>query len=376
MKRIFCITISILLTLSTVGCNSREAIKAPVETRFERYIEPYCKNNGFSGSILISDKGNVVFKKGYGMADYEKSVPNETGTQFRIASITKQFTAMCIMILQEKGLVDVNDKVDRFIPDYPNGCEISIHDLLAMSSGITNDIPGILPQYDFASGTYTNHGKPTRKDEYFTPSDMINLFKNKPLNFKPGEKFKYSNSNYIILGYIIEKISNMSYEDFVKKNIFIPLDMKNSGYENNKVHPSVAVGYDKLSPEPVRTISYNMSIFFSCGGLYSTVEDLYKWDQALYTERLVKSETMAKVFKPYTRMKDYPYHSYGYGWVVNELSKKPQVEHDGTLPGYCSFIIHAEDTKRTIIVLCNNTDFTPRIHDFCTGFFSILNGLQ
>lgn len=364
--------ISVLLFKKIMYQNS---VTETVNSTLENRIESDYNNGNFSGSVLVAQNGKVVFEKSYGMADYENKVPNTVDTTFRIGSVTKQFTAMSIMMLEEKGFLDINDKVNKYIPDYPAGDEITIQNLLTMSSGIPNNMTDLFPEYDVASGNYDSD-KAILKDEHLTPSQLINLFKNKPLNFKPGEKFEYSNSNYIILGYIIEKISNMSYEDFLKKNIFIPLDMKNSGYDNNEVLSNKAIGYDKISPKPVKTFSWDMSLFFSCGGLYSTVEDLYKWDQALYTEKLVKKETLAKIFKSYTKITGdtgYSYCSYGYGWIVQDLAQKPIVEHNGVVPGFLSYIYRNESTKKTIIVLCNNFGAYPKYPEFCNALVTITN---
>jgi CubicO group peptidase (beta-lactamase class C family) len=375
MKKLSITLILILFIALSGGCTTSQNVSTEViNTRATKFIEKYIEDNNFSGNIFLAKNGNVIFEKSYGMADYEGNISNQATTKFRIGSMTKQFTAMCIMILQERGLLSVNDKLSKFISDFPNGDQISIHNLLSMSSGITNNITGILPNYDLEVGAYITEGKYTLKDEHFTPDQLINLFKDKPLDFKSGTKFEYSNSNYVLLGYIIEKLTNMSYEDFVKSNIFAPLGMENSGNDNNEALSDKALGYVKINPNPVKAISYDMSIFYSCGSLYSTIEDLYKWDQALYTEKLIKKETMESMYKPYTKIEEYPYHSYGYGWIVSDIAKKPKIEHNGHLPGFTSYIYHDETSKDTIIILCNNEDFFLKLSDFTYNISSILNG--
>lgn len=368
-RKIFAGFIAIIILIQT-GCNYKVE---PLADRVDKYIENSYKDGGFNGTILIADNGAIVYEKSYGYSDFENKMPNSSETIFKIGSITKQFTAMAIMMLQEYGKLKLEDKLNKYIPDFPGGNTITIHNLLSMSSGITNDVKGVLPIYDRTKGTYIDLNSETLKDKTFTVEELISLFKNKNINFKAGERFEYSNSNYILLAYIIEKVSGMSYKEFLNNKIFIPLGMVNTGFVEDELNANVAVGYDKVTSPQIKTFSYSMSIFYGFGDVCSTVEDLYKWDRSLYTETLVKNSTIKKMFEPFTSIKDYPNHSYGYGWIVNDLTTSPISEHDGALPGFSSYIFRATSTKRTIIILTNNTSFISKIYNFKEDLVQILN---
>ena len=228
------------------------------------------KRDHFSGSILIARDGKVLFSQGYGMANLEHDVPNTPQTKFRLGSITKQFTAMAIMILQERGKLNVQDKVKKYLPDAPKAWdEITIHHLLTHTSGIPNytAFPEFLKTL------------PVR----VTLKELIAKFKDKPLDFKPGEKFRYSNSGYVVLGQIIETASGQNYPTFMKEAIFDPLEMNDTGYDNaTAIIKHRASGYTRRLGIVLTNCDYvDMSIPHAAGALYSTVEDLLKWDQAL-----------------------------------------------------------------------------------------------
>ena len=344
MKRgIVWLLILVLFATLCGGCSN-------LTKKIEHNIDQFCMNNNFSGSILIADNGKILLKKSYGMADYEKKIPNTPQTIFRLASVSKQFTATCIMMLEERGLLSVNDPVNKYIPDYPNGDIITLHHLLTHTSGI--------PEY------FTDLNN---LDHYFTPGDIIRIFKDRPLEFAPGARFKYSNSNYILLGYIIEEVSHMKYEDFVKRNIFEPLGMNDSGYDHNEEMPNKAVGYESINnpnhnPEYKKAVYIDMSYPYAAGALRSTVEDLYKWDQALYTEKILKQETLARMFTGYPNGENIGI-PFGYGWVIDKPGEKPWVSHQGELPGFRSYIFRDTKLRRTVIILCNY-EFCPMAREF------------
>jgi CubicO group peptidase (beta-lactamase class C family) len=303
----------------------------------------------FTGSVLIVKEGRVLFRKGYGMADYEKKIPNTLLTNFRLGSITKQFTAMCILILEEKGLLNVNDPISKYICDYPNGDKITIHNLLTHTSGIAT--------YYYRYSDDVNH--------YYSPRDLISLFKDKPALFQPGEKFEYNNSNYILLGYIIEKVSGLKYKEFLQQYIFTPLDMNNSGYEDGKtIFQNKATGYQLFWFHLVKADNPDMSIYYSGAGLRSTVEDLYKWDQALYTEKLVKKKTLKKMFAIYYR----EVIPYSYGWYIERFGC---MFHGGYVDGFSSFIYRDTWKHLVIIILSNEEDKDLKVYlDRITDIFS------
>jgi CubicO group peptidase (beta-lactamase class C family) len=222
MKQLFCLSLlSFLVTMvSVVGQTtpgSQQEKTKSIEAEVDAYVKPYLEMGGFSGSILIAKGGKILLKKGYGMANYELGVPNTPDTKFHIASVSKPFTAAAVMLLQERGLLSVSDPLTKFISDYPKGDKITVHHLLTHTSGIPN--VNNYPDYD-AKSKFPQ-----------TPASLVEMFKNKPLIMQPGDQYNYSNSNYNLLAYIIEKVSGKSYGEFLKENIFQPLAMKDTGHD-------------------------------------------------------------------------------------------------------------------------------------------------
>lgn len=308
-----------------------------VQSKLLRYMNNYYRKKSFSGTIIVTKDDEVILNKGYGKANYDNNIENKPQTIFEIASLTKQFTATAILKLQEKSLLSVQDTVDKYIPDYPNGDKITIYNLLTHTSGI----PDYLEYF----------GSVDTQTQTYTVDELVGLFKNEPSNFRPGESFDYSNSNYTLLGYIIEKVSNMSYEDYIQENILDPLNLKNTGFINNKVNiKDSSIGYYFINknlytqaeaPETEALLSY------SAGEIYSTTEDLNKWENALFTEKVIKRESLDEMFTPHL-------NNYGYGWFINENDDGDKVIfHSGNLPGYTSYVERNIDKNYQFIILCN-----------------------
>ena len=308
--------------------------------KIDTFLTKLTSNNMFSGSVLIAKDGKIILSKGYGLADEENDVLNTTKTKFRIGSLTKQFTAMAILILQERGKLDVQDKICKYVKDCPASWQdITIHHLLTHTSGIPDYTQ--LPGFD---------GKITLP---MSVMQTIQLFKEKPLEFKPGSRWSYSNSGYHLLGYIIEQASGTRYQVFLRENIFGPLDLKDTDYDNNTiVVKHRAAGYASVG----RKARYlDMSLPYSAGGLYSTVEDLYLWDQALYTDKLISKKSLALMFTPFAEVPGAPpFAAYGYGWLISKPKiDHPFVGHVGQIFGFASLIMRYPDDKVTLIVLSN-----------------------
>ncbi|MBT7826965.1 MAG: beta-lactamase family protein, partial [Bacteroidetes bacterium] len=284
--------ILLMIFMSSHYCNSQS-----IQEEVEAYMQVQRKLDNFSGSILLAKDNDILFSKSYGMASYEHNVKNTPQTKFRIASMTKQFTAMAIMQLCEKGFLDINDKLSKFIPDFPQGDDITIHQLLIHTSGIL----------DFLYTTEYQNIKTVK-----TPlSDIIDIIKAQPLEFSPGERTEYSNSGYVILGYIIEEVSGSSYEDYLHQNIFGPLDMGNTCCSDyNDIIINRASGYSVGHDGIINADYTDMSFADGSGWLYSTTEDLYLWDRALYTQKILSKDYMEKIFTPYNEKK-------GYGWGIS-----------------------------------------------------------
>jgi CubicO group peptidase (beta-lactamase class C family) len=320
-------------------CNSVLAQQNTVQEKVNDYINAYIQMNQFSGSILIAKNGQIIVKKGYGYANYEFDIKNAPETKFRIGSLTKGFTAVAILQLEKKGLLKVDDKLQKYIPDYPRGDEITIKHLLTHTSGIPDHTK------------FEDFNKERRVFEY-NILETIETFKNKSLEFNPGERFKYSNSNYILLGFVIEQVSKVSYAEYIKQNIFGPLKMKNSEFDNpEKIIKNLAQGYCFRNNEIEKAKFRDMSNAHASGALYSTIEDLYIWDRALYSEELINKESKEKMF---TEFKD----NYGYGWGIINIFNHKMIGHSGEIDGFTSNISRFINDDICIIVL-SNFEHTP-----------------
>lgn len=310
-----------------------------IEDELNTYMKALQENQNFHGSVLVAKDGEVIINQGCGFADMKQNTVNKPGTKFAIGSATKQFTAMAIMQLSEKGMVNVEDKVSKYFPDFPNGDLITIHNLLTHTSGLKNytDLHEFLGM------------NPDNKD----PMVVISLIKDMPLEFKPGEEYRYSNTNYVLLGMVIENVTNMSFENYLKENIFDPLNMKDTGIcygENSEIHDATAyTGYLEVVPIDDKLV---LTQAYSAGNMYSTVEDLYRWDQALSTEQLVKKETLDEIFTEHATIPEVG--SYGYGWMIADTDIGKEIWHGGNTFGFTANIARYIDEDLTIIVLINN----------------------
>ena len=309
--------------------------------RADEYLSAETRAGRFSGAALIARDGKVLFSRGYGFANAEHEVPNTPQTKFRLGSVTKQFTAMAIMILQERGKLSTQDPVAKYVPDCPDAWrDITLHHVLTYTAGIPNLTT--FPDY---------------RQTMMLPSSIASTvarFKNRPLEFKPGERFQYSNSGYILLGYIIELVSGGSYEDFLRRNIFEPLKMADSGYDHYEpVLKHRAAGYARPVGKSINAPYQDMSIPHGAGALYSTTEDLLRWDQALYTGQLVSQKSIETIFTPNK-------NNYAYGWMVSEQFGRKEISHGGQINGFSSFIARYPADKVCVIVLSNFGQTKPR----------------
>lgn len=332
--RNFIATTLLLMVFSVAAMAQDLAPKA------DEIVNAYVKQKRFSGSVLVAKGGKVILSKGYGMANYELDVPNTPQTKFRLGSITKQFTALAITQLQERGLLNVEDPITKYLPDFPKetGDKVTIFHLLTHTSGI----PSFTNFPDYQQIKFNK----------FTGEKLIAWLKGKPLEFTPGENFKYNNSGYFLLGYIIEKVSGKTYEQFVQENIFTPLAMKNTGFDRNSaLIKNRAAGYTVKNKELENSEYIDMTVPGGAGAMYSTVEDLYTWDRALYTEKLVKKATLEKIYTPYKS-------NYAYGWDVREQFKRKRISHGGGIDGFNTTIVRFVNDDTCIIALSNTVPAT------------------
>lgn len=299
---------------------------------------------GFRGSILLAKGSEIVIQKGYGFANVELEVANRPETKFRLGSITKQFTAAAILQLKERGKLELSDKISKYLTATPAGWnDITIHHLLTHTSGI--------PSYTNSAGY-----RARMRERVTSPLDFIERFRDLPLEFKPGEKFRYNNSGYFLLGVIIEQASGEKYEEYLRKHIFEPLRMADTGYDwPAAILRNRASGYSKSGGKEVNAEFLDMGQPYAAGSLYSTVLDLYKWDRALYTTRVLTAESIAAAFtaNPFDWAEGI---QYGYGWGISRINDRKAVGHGGGINGFSTVIWRAIEEDATSIVLSNVED--------------------
>jgi CubicO group peptidase (beta-lactamase class C family) len=323
------------------AADDEQAVKAMDELLAKAYPP-----GGPGATVIVVKGGKTLLRKGYGMADLELGVAAEPDMVFRLGSVTKQFTATSILMLVEQGKLSLSDDITKFLPDYPTrGRTITIEHLLTHTSGIKSytSIPAWFALW--------------RKD--MTVTELIDLFKNEPMDFAPGEQWLYNNSGYILLGAIIEKVSGQTYEQFVRKNIFEPLGMKHSFYGSaTRVIPRRVPGYT-MSRDGIENAQYiSMTQPYAAGSLLSNVDDLALWDAALYTDRVVKQASLQKAFTPYV-LKDGTPTGYGYGWGKTSYEGHTIIEHGGGIHGFSTMVIHMPDDHVFIALLTNRDYETP-----------------
>ena len=307
-----------------------------LENKIDAYLSPLVQAGDFYGTILIAEESEPVFIKGYGYADIEHQIPNDTHTVFHIASVNKPITAIGILLLHQRELLDIEDPVSNYISDYPNGEVITIKHLLAQTSGI--------PSYN----RFPDYGIYAKREN--TLGSVVDWFKNEPLSFEPGEKYGYSNSNYVLLAFLIEKVTGMDYEDYMTKNIFDPIGMSRTGnYTYNEIILNRASGYDPANnPFGLKKRGfYNNSMKVGSGALFSTVTDLFLLSKALQGTDLLNEETKNLMYTP---IADY---EYGLGWGIWPRFNKSKYDHDGASPGSVAYYSYYPDEKVTIIFLGN-----------------------
>lgn len=313
-------------------------------------MDEFVSSRDFSGVVLVARNGQVLFERAYGLANREHSVPNKLETPFRLGSVTKQFTAMAVMILVERGKLDVNDPICKYVENCPKvWAGIRIRHLLNHTSGIP-DFTGF-PDVDRFSRLP------------MTPLETMALFRDKPLEFLPGERFRYDNSGYLVLGYIIERVSGERYEDFLRKNIYEPLGMSDSGYDHPwMILKNRASGYERKDEQVVNATIIEMDAPLGGGSMYSTVRDLLRWDQALYSEKLVSRKSLGQIFTPYRgpyipveswERGLYARHQYGFGWFITKWFDRDLVWHAGIINGFCSAILRYPQDHALVVVLEN-----------------------
>ena len=327
----YLILIILLLSGLTFSQNLKEDVDALLSAKY--------KANEPGATAIIAKGGTPIYRNAFGMASLENNVTMTPEHVFEIGSITKQFTAVSILMLMEQGKLSLEDPITKYIENYPmNGHVITVHHLLTHTSGIKS---------------YTSMekwGKLWRND--MTPLEMIDLFKSEPMDFAPGEKYLYNNSAYFMLGYIIEKASGLTYSKFLEKNIFSSLRMKNSYYgSQSMIIMNRALGYQK--GENYKNAEYlSLTQPYAAGSIMSNVDDLLIWNQAVQSSKLVKKETIQKAFTNY-KLNNGKLLNYGYGWALDEINGSTTVEHSGGIFGFSTNAIYLPKEDVFVAVFSN-----------------------
>jgi CubicO group peptidase (beta-lactamase class C family) len=339
-RRVLLLAVAVALAAPAHAKPQAEAPPDPLAKTLDTMLTGlYAKDAPGAAVIAVLD-GRTVLRKAYGMADLELGVPLEPDMVFRIGSMTKQFTAVAILMLVEEGKVAVSDPITKFLPDYPTGGKtITVEHLLTHTSGIKS----YTDMDDFLANI--------RKD--YTVKELIDHFKSQPMEFDPGDKYKYDNSGYFLLGAIIEKASGMGYEAFLKKRIFDVVGMPQTSLEStSRITPRRARGYAKTGEVWTNADWMSMTQPYAAGAIVSTVDDLAKWDAALYTGSLLRPETVQQAFTPH-RMKDGKTIEYGYGWQPGQWEGFTVLQHGGGINGFVSMGIRMPERKVYVAVLSN-----------------------
>ncbi len=295
-------------------------------------------------AVLVARDGEVLYRKGFGYADIENNVLATPDTKFRVGSVTKQFTAAAILKLQENNLLNVNDKLSKFIPDFPRGDEVTIYMLLTHTSGIHS---------------YTNNPDFLSKvTKNISPDSLVNAIKKDPYDFNPGEKMLYNNSGFFILGYIISKVSGKPYDVFLKENFFDPLHMNNTGiYYTGIKLDNEAKGYGLITGSYKPALNWDMSWAGGAGAIYSTVDDLLKWNQALYGGKVLKKESLDAALTPAVlKTGEEPSMRYGFGLGLVKSRGMDVISHSGGLHGFLTQLSYYPKEKLTVVMFTNTSE--------------------
>lgn len=333
---LFSVFLLIFQTVSAQKAPSDQQIK----TKVDEYMKAAVKFEPFMGTILIARDGKPIVSKGYGMANVEFDAPNNSQTVFRLASVSKQFTAAAIMILQERGKLHTSDLACKYLKDCPAAWQaITIRHLLTMTHGIPNIN---------ASEIGSLRGLPIPMDQWFEVTSK------KPLEYSPGEKFKYLNAGYAALGLIIEGVSGKSYGEFMQENIFKPLGMTRSGYEDPlRIIKNRATGYRQMPDTPITNLPYREIVrMYAAGGIYSTAEDLLLWSNSFFTNKILSKKSIDEMFTPFKEMQ--PDIGYAYGLWSSQQFGRRRLAHGGNATGFITYIAQYPEDRVTVIVLSNN----------------------
>lgn len=313
-----------------------------------KHLQEVTKGETSGVAVLVARDGKIVFQGGFGLADLERKTPVTVETKFRIGSITKQFTAAAILKLAEQGKLAVTDPLSKFFPDFPRGGEVTLRHLLTHTSGIHSytDKPDFL----------------AKVSQPIAPAALVESFKNDPPDFAPGAGFHYDNSGYFLLGEIVAKISGKPFGEYLRATFFEPLGMKDTGVFVNANPPAgMARGYSAVDGKITPALDWNMSWAGGAGALYSTVGDLFRWDEALFGGRVVNEASFQAATTPVVLPPNVDGMKYGYGLVMSEFKRLPTIGHSGGLNGWSSDLLRLPEQHCTVVALANASPPPPEL---------------
>ena len=344
MKQIIFLLFTTVIFITAFGQDKLE--------KLDELLKAYANQSRFNGSVLVIKDGKTILDKGYGFSNVNENQLNSPNTIFQVGSITKQFTAAVILKLQEENKINLQDQLSKYFPGYPNSDSITIEHLLTHTSGIysyTND-------KDFMSSKIN---MPHSREQ------MLSLFKDKPLQFTPGTKWRYSNSGYLLLGYIIEDVTGLTYQQAIRNYIFIPLQMKNSGFDYTQLkNQKKATGYFQLVDEMnTQAPSIDSTISFASGSIFSTTADLYKFQQGMQSNSILSKSTLETASTSFK-------NNYGYGFEIDSVAGKRIIGHSGSIHGFVSNLVWVPG-ENTVVILLNNVT-SPHLGKITNNIISLL----
>jgi CubicO group peptidase (beta-lactamase class C family) len=323
-----------------------------ITDQFNKFTDAHISTHAYSGTVLVAQKGKVIYQKAMGMADMEWNIPNAINTRFQIGSITKQFTAACILQLAEQGKLSLDDKLSLHFPRFPKADSVTIHMLLNHTSGIKS--------YTSISEFWKMAAFPVEKDS------MVAMVSRYPYDFSPGTSWNYNNSGYYLLGYIIEKVSGKKYSEYLQQNVLQKAGLNNTLVNRwDTVLQNRARGYDKTPMGWQNTNYISMEGPYAAGAMISTVGDLSQWNNALFSHKIVSTASLQKMTTPYM-------NRYGYGLAIDSFQNHLRIGHGGGIPGFLSYLVHFPDDDITVVALSNNGGNPEAM---ANGLFGILAGI-
>lgn len=327
--------ITALIAATLIISPSVAAADPMFEERVRDYLAPLLRTNNFSGVVLVARDDEILFQEGYGLANVEQQAPNGPGTVFHIASVSKPITAAAVMLLAEQGKLDLHAPLNTVLPGYPNGERLSIHHLLTHTSGIPN------------INDFDEYAQIQRRPH--TPAELVALFKDRPLEFAPGERYSYSNSNYNLLALIIETASGTDFGRFLKQSIFDPLALRRTGHPRSdaEIVPGLADGYAPSGSIGLERAAYlDWSVKIGNGSLYSDAEGVMRFMRGVHAGRLLRPASLAASFTPHTP-------NVGYGWFLTRANGRELHHINGRSPGWAAQADYYVDEGVTVVVLSN-----------------------